>query len=276
MKEQVNQRIIIPCTITVVESFEETGTDNSLAGVKIKGKLITCGVPTRNGISYTRESMQKFVNTFNQAGATMPFLDSHDDSSIRKNPPFGHITKLSMSGNDVGYEADIDPEEKPFLRKLKRGDIREVSLQAIVDSVGEQEALDGGQKSVMADVRELLEVSSVLIPGARGTSMEMEESFGFMSEQRFVETFRNARHKGITFKESYRFLLKEHYSTKEAQDDAKVAGGTIVAPKKVEDLTTANGGALIAPQLPKNKKIKKIERLAINAQFLKIITRRID
>ncbi len=265
----LNQRVVIPCKITVVEAFEETDNDSSTKGVIIKGELITCGVPTRNGISYTRESMTRFVNFFNQNRMTLPFLDSHDDTSIRKNPPFGHLTGLSIQGDKVFYIADIDPKEEVFLHKLRRGDIKEVSLQAIVDSVGEQESLDG-DNAIIADVKELLEVSSVLIPGARGTSIELQESLGFLSEQRFVETFRNAKSKGITFKESHRVLLKEHYGSRQAIDDNKIAGGQIL-PIKEEDLTTSNGDALIAPALV--KKIKKVEMVR-KAKLLKITTKR--
>ncbi len=271
--EKVNQRIIIPCTISVVESFEEKDTSNSTKGVRVKGDLITCGVPTRNGVSYTRESMQRFVNLFNQSGMTLPFLDSHDDTSIRRNPPFGHVDGLSMEGDKVFYSADIDPEEKDFLRKLKRGDIKEVSLQAIVDSVGEQEALDGGENAIVADVKELLEISSVLIPGAKGTSMEMEESLGFMSEKRFVETFRHSRQKRITFKESYKMLLKDRFG-KEARDDAVVLGGQVEGDTAEEELTTANGSALIGTTLPKDGKIKRVPEIFRKAKMLKIMTRR--
>ena len=272
-KEKISQSIIIPCTITVVESFEEKDTDGSTKGVKIKGKLIEAGVPTRNGVSYTAESLARFVDFFNKNKMTIPFLDSHDDSSIRKSPPFGHVEALSMEGNKVFYGADIDPEEKDFLRKLKRKDIREVSLQAIVDSVGEQEALDGGDSCIIADVKELLEISSVLIPGARGTSIEMEEQFGFMSEKRFAETFHNSKKNGITFKESHKLLLKEHYSTKEANDNASILGGNVTEPKE-EDINTGNSSSLVGTGLP--KKIKKIDEIIHKSNFLKITTRRIS
>lgn len=274
-KENINQRIIIPCRITVVETLREDASENPNQGVKIKGKLITAGVPTRNGISYTAESLAKFVGFFNKNKMTMPFLDSHDDSSIRHSPPFGHVEGLSMQGNDVFYIADIDPEEKMFLHKLQRGDIREVSLQAIVDSVGEQEALDGGSSAIVADVKELLEISSVLIPGARGTSTEIQESLGFMTEQRFAETFKKSRERGITFKECYK-LLKENTDSvepdkKDTNNDTTILGGAV--GQKTEDLTSANGSALIGKTLPKDKKIEKICR---NAQFLKITTRRLS
>ncbi len=271
-KERISQRIIIPCRITVLEALEEPDT-NETGGVKVKGRLITCGVPTRNGISYTRESMERFVNFFNQQKMTLPFLDSHDDTSIRRTPPFGHVEKLWMQGDDVFYQADIDPEEKTFLHKLKRGDIREVSLQAIVDSVGEEEMLEDGESTVLADVKELLEVSSVLIPGARGTSAEMEEMYGFMSEHRFVERFRSAKRYAeknkITFKESYKLVSKE------ANDDASILGGNVKPPKE-EDLDTSNGGALIGTTLPKDKKIKKASELLRKARLLKITTRRLS
>jgi phage head maturation protease len=261
---KVNQKILIPCKTSVESIREEQNKENVNDGVIIKGKLISCGVPTRNGISYTLKSMQEFINKFtNDVNKTIPFLDSHDDSSIRKSPPFGHITKLWIQGHDVFYEANIDSTEELFLRKLSRGDVREVSLQAIVDAVDEWTE-QNGDTTIIADVRELLEISSVLIPGARDTSIEIQE--GYLSEERFTEVFNNARKKNITFKES----LKQYV---EAKDNNELMGGQVKEPAE-EELNTSNGSALIGVGL--SKKIKKVpEEIIRRSEYLRIISRRI-
>jgi len=256
---KINQRIRIPCKTKI----ESVITNKDSVGVIIRGKLIECGIPTRNGIAYTLNSMNKFIQEFNNSKKSLPFLDSHDDSSIRTTPPFGHVTKLFSEGNNIFYEADIDPEEKTFLHKLKRGDISEVSLQAIVDAVDEQEGYNG-DNIIIADVRELLEISSVLIPGAKGTSAEIQE--GCISEEIFSEAFHLSQKNKITFKES---LLR----IKEAKDNNELAGGQVRLTDE-EELNTDNGSALIGVALPKDKKIKSVE-LFHRARILKLNSWRI-
>lgn len=252
-KEKMNQRILIPCK-TRIESVNEPSQDS---GAIIKGKLITCNNPTRNGIAYTKQSMERFVNDFTVGKKTLPFLDSHTDDSIRNSPPFGHITKLFMNGDEVFYEANVDPEEKTFLHKLKRGDISEVSLQAIVDAVDEEEAFDGNG-TVIADVKELLEISSVLIPGAKDTTSEIQEEC--LSEKRFVETFRHSRKNGITFKESLKQIS-------EVKDNNELVGGQI--RDEEEDLDTGNGDSLYTDTITKKTKSAELFK---SAQMIKIQT----
>lgn len=260
-----NLRVLIPCR-TVVEAIDEKPEADKQDGVVITGKLITCGMPTRNGISYTQQSMESFTKRFNSRNKKMPFLDSHDDSSIRHSPPFGHITEFFMRGQEVFYKANIDPEEKMFLHKLKRGDISEVSLQAIVDAKDEVEEMNG-DSTIIADVREVLEVSGVLIPGARDTSVEIQE--GFITEKRLSEAFKHSIKHGINVRESLKQLR-----AKEAKDNNELAGGQVKKPREEEEeLDTGNGDALFDTQL--GKKIRKVpESIVKKSKYLKVITKR--
>ena len=153
---------------------EETGEIDS---VFLEGVAITFGKPTRNRVSYTYQSgVQKHKTLIGK-----PFLDTHHDESIRQFPPFGHVESCEPSKNPknglpcLNYRVNIDPEEKVFIRKAKRGDIPGVSIQVMVDEVAQRE--DGFGSFLEANIREYLELSAVLIPGDGDTSVKLAEKF---------------------------------------------------------------------------------------------------
>ena len=157
---------------TVIEN-----NDNGENKVIIEGLAITFEKPTRNRVSYTYESGTKTHTSL----IGKPFLDSHIDKSIHKNPPFGHVIETWIDKNPKNglpalfYKVDVDPEEKDFIRKLKRKDIPGVSVQVLVDSVIEKQDMYGDY--IQANIREFLELSAVLIPGDGDTTMRLVESF---------------------------------------------------------------------------------------------------
>lgn len=135
---------------------------------------------------------------------------------------------VDEAGNNVlNYRVNLDPEEKTFIRKAKRGDIPGVSIQVLVDGVIETEDMHGGEY-IQANIAEFLELSAVLIPGDGDSSMS------------FVEKFRTGK------------LVK----SEGVVDVDKVPGNDgAYAGKEEEELDTSNGGALVGDELP--KKIKK-------------------
>jgi len=167
----------------VIENKDETG---NIKGVIIEGLAITFGKPTRNRVSYTYESGNKTHKSL----VGKPFLDSHIDKSIHKNPPFGHVIETYMGKNPKNnlpalfYKVDVDPMEETFIRKLKRKDIPGVSVQVLVDSVVEMQDMYGD--FLQATIREFLELSAVLIPGDGDTTMRLVESFN--SSKKFNES----------------------------------------------------------------------------------------
>ncbi len=163
---------------------EKTG---EVEAVFLEGTAITFGKPTRNRVSYTYESGMETHKTL----VGKPFLDTHNDSSIRTHPPFGHV-ELTQPGTNpkngmpaLFYRVNIDPEETVFIRKAKRGDIPGVSIQVLVDNIVERE--DEFGEYIEASIREFLELSAVLIPGDGDTSMALAESFQQMKEKLYKE-----------------------------------------------------------------------------------------
>ena len=155
--------------------------------------------------------------------------------------------KLDDKGrSSLWYKVDIDPEEKEFIRKVKRKDIPYVSVQVLVSDVRQKESVEFGN-FIEADIKEGLELSSVLIPGER-------ETFGYITEEKFAESFTG---KKWHWKEQLTDEVEENNKKQKSgkQDSGYVANQSIIAPK--EDISTIAGDGLIQQkELP--KKIKKV------------------
>lgn len=241
-------------------------------------------MPTRNGISYTAESLSKYCDFFNKNGKTIPSLDTHNDESIRKFPPFGHIEKLFMNGNDLMYQMDVDPEEKMFIHKAKRGDISEVSIQAIVDQIEEKEDFDTGDGIIIADVRELLEISPVLIPGSRDSNMQFLEKMGHNVTKGNLHKLEKKYGLSVTEKRLVEKFKKGFYKEQQDEDpeiineeppkDEDEKNPNLQKPNR-EEVGTDNGKALISKGL--DKKVKKSELMSQvhRSNLLKVVTKRI-
>lgn len=173
------------------ESYRIREVKNAQTGdieaVFLEGVAITFGKPTRNRVSYTYESGIGTHKTL----VGKPFLDTHNDTSIRTHPPFGHVEMTEPGTNPkngmpcLNYRVNVDPEEKVFIRKAKRGDIPGVSIQVLVDDVVEKD--DSYGSYIEAGIREYLELSAVLIPGDGDTSITLAESFQKMKEKAYKE-----------------------------------------------------------------------------------------
>jgi len=183
---KLNEPVNVLCeTYRVREQVnEDTGEVES---VFLEGVAITFGKPTRNRVSYTYESGIGTHKTL----VGKPFLDTHNDSSIRTHPPFGHVEMTEPGTNPKNglpclmYRVNVDPEEAIFIRKAKRGDIPGVSIQVLVDDVMERE--DSYGTFLEANIREYLELSAVLIPGDGDTSVTLAEKFHKIKEKKYKE-----------------------------------------------------------------------------------------
>jgi hypothetical protein len=173
---KINSAINVLCeSYRITEQLDaETG---EVKAVYLEGTAITFGKPTRNRVSYIYDPSSKTHKTLEGK----PFLDTHNDTSIRTHPPFGHVetsdTGINPKNNMhcLNYKVNLDPEEKVFIRKAKRGDIPGVSIQVLVDEVNDKQ--DSLGNYIEAHIREYLELSAVLIPGDGDSSMKIAEKF---------------------------------------------------------------------------------------------------
>jgi HK97 family phage prohead protease len=135
-----------------------------------------------SGLALPFNKASRNRNTYNQKRAVevmeslnnVSFLFNHDVNKV-----LGHTIEVSEEKDGIHYKADIDPEEKEFIRKAKRKDIRNVSVGVIVDEVVEKE----GQLPDFF-IKEFVELSAVTTPGFPDTTLHPNE---FMSIESFIE-----------------------------------------------------------------------------------------
>ena len=137
----------------------------------IEGTAITANKPTRNGIAYTLESMEKTYKGL----IGKPILDSHQDTSYRH--VLGHVENAWVDNGVLKYRANLDPEEKDLIRKIQRKDINSVSIQVLCGDAEELTSSMSGDPFINAQVQEFLELSIVTIPGSQDTTMQLVEAF---------------------------------------------------------------------------------------------------
>jgi len=164
----------------------------------ISGQAMPIGKKSRNGVNYRPESVKKAVKTLEKA----PFLFNHNtDISL------GHITEADSNEKGIEYKADIDPEEKNYLRKVERGDIRHVSVGAMVSNP----EFDEETGEVTVDVDEFVELSAVPVPGFKDTSSQVNNKIESKSGALYLaETFGN---------EEMKEKLKQESQNKEKDED---------------------------------------------------------
>lgn len=224
---RIQEKIKIP-----VETYKVNEKVNDKTGkidnVYLEGIAITFDKPTRNRVRYSHASGKAKCETL----IGKPFLDTHDDTSIRRSPPFGHVEDAYIGVNDRGenvlkYRVNLDPDEKQFIHKAKRGDIPGVSIQVLVDGVEETEELNG-EGFLDANIAEFLELSAVLIPGDGDSTMAFAEKFCSGKREK-----------------------RGQVNVDKVPGDPDEYGNI----EEEEELDTSNGGALVGTGLP--KKVRK-------------------
>lgn len=149
----------------------------------LKGLMLPFNTISRNRVLYNKDSIGEKCD--NLVGRPLMYnhqVDGRDDL------PFGHFTQsVCLDGPQPGwekvykqpgwyYEADIDPEEKNIIRKLKRGDLRHVSIQLIGDRVEEKYEKETGNDYTEAWVGDIIEGSLVPAPGFLDTTAQFAEA----------------------------------------------------------------------------------------------------
>lgn len=145
-----------------VESYDLS--ENTQGGVTVVGLALPFNKVSRNGFTYATESVKE--NFGSLIGA--PVLFNHNSENV-----IGHVKNASVTESGLMYEMDLDPSE-PITAKLKRGDLKKVSIQCIYD----------GDKSFITEegvtnayIKEFLELSVVSIPGFADTTAQVVETF---------------------------------------------------------------------------------------------------
>ncbi|MDD3493064.1 MAG: hypothetical protein PHZ19_06195 [Candidatus Thermoplasmatota archaeon] len=149
-----------PVFITL-ESYAIRETEGG-DGFIIEGLALPFGKRSRNGLTYDRNSIKETAEKWKG----LPIFYNHNVNAL----PLGHVVKAEVKHGKKGfedglyYQGNIDNAEEAVVRKLKRGDIPFVSIQAIVEPTE-----SGNEDDVY--IREPLELSICGTPGFPETTV---------------------------------------------------------------------------------------------------------
>jgi phage head maturation protease len=220
----MNNNTNTPIKIYHTETFKIERVQNNDGSTKyvLKGNAMPLGEQSRNKVLYRADSVKKAYESLNGVS----FLFNHDATKV-----LGHVINAGLTDSHVTYEADIDPEEKDFIRKSERGDIKNVSVGAMVSN---PEFLED-EGVVIVDVDEFVELSSAPVPGFKNTSagfgneaLMIAESFGNTS---FAEKLRKERSDNIMTKQKNE--SNDELSTEEVLNDLKVQLSEVITSFEV-------------------------------------------
>ena len=152
-------------SMRLIESMDEKTGEKKLL---LEMNLIPFGKVSRNGILYNKEATLACLPTL----VGRPLLDNHNDEApLRESSPFGHFIKAWYDeATDMAKGiADMDPEEKDIIRKIRRGDIAHCSIQVLAGRAVDREM--NGQSYAEAYPDEFLEASLVKIEGFKQATL---------------------------------------------------------------------------------------------------------
>jgi len=133
--------------------------------VILKGNAMPLNETSRNGVYYRPESVKKAYKSLEG----VPFLFAHQQNEVRH--VLGKVEKVNIDNSYVTYEADIDPEEKEFIRKSEKGYIKHVSVGCLIDPSTVE--FDEENQVAKVDIKEFCELSSAPVPGFKNTNAKL-------------------------------------------------------------------------------------------------------
>ena len=145
-----------------VESFSVNKTQE---GMKVSGLALPVDTVSRNGFLYMSEGVKSKGKTLEGR----PVLFNHDPEKV-----IGHVQSVEIGDKGLNYIMDLDTEG-PYgwvARKVERGDLKNVSIQASYDPDKSFISDDG---VTHAFLKEFYELSVVTIPGFADTTAQVME-----------------------------------------------------------------------------------------------------
>lgn len=149
--------------------FEKIKNEKGKESYIISGNAQPLNEDSRNGIRYRPESVKKKYKTLNNVA----FLFNHDT-----NKSLGHVIESGINNTHMTYRVDVDPEEKEYIRKMERGDIKHVSVGCMIENI----AFNEKENIYECDVKEYVELSAVPVPGFSNTSANKEGAIFLANE----------------------------------------------------------------------------------------------
>lgn len=187
IQEEIQNNIV---RIAVENFTMPSTTQQTDSGVKLTGFAIPFNTESRNGFLYLKESLLEAAPSM----VGRPLLWNHDVDKV-----IGHVEAFFEEQNGLGYRADIDPAEEYAVRKLKRGDVSNVSIRAQFNP--EKSYVDEQSGAFHAHVTEFHELSVVTIPGFADTTAKMVESWN-LSKTSTGDTMTEQEKKDVSVEET--------------------------------------------------------------------------
>lgn len=162
----------------LTEKYEiKESVNNGEKSVTLEGLAVPFDTVSRNGRSYSKESLIATHETL----VGKPLLFNHDETKV-----IGHLVSTSVGEKGIYYKADLDPAEESIVRKLKRRDISNVSIGAILSDI--RPAKDGSQ---LGDVKEFVELSVVPVAGFQEASVSVMEKLNKYIKEEVNKKYQN-------------------------------------------------------------------------------------
>lgn len=148
------------------------------------------------------------------------------------------------------YTADLDPQEDYYINKIRRGDLRHVSIQLKADKT--EEAYDGnGKEYTVAYVDDIIESSIVPTPGFLATCAVLAEKYSGKLKERIIAQFVGPENLPFIAM----FNSDDEVKGYMERNPALALKKKIDIQEKKEDVSTTTAGGAVAPALmPEPKK----------------------
>jgi len=157
----------------------EKGKKTSIdAPLVIKGRAINETI-TSNRVKYINEELDMAAPSL----IGKPILNSHNHEDVRET--LGVIIGSEKVAGGLDYIAEIDPDERKIINKIKRGYISKVSICADCKTLEKEQVTEGDKVIDVYVARGMTfkELSLVTVPGDKNSSINVSnaisESFNF-------------------------------------------------------------------------------------------------
>ena len=130
--------------------------------VRVRGLALPFNEVSRNGHWYIEDSIRETYQSM--IGVTVHFNHVF-------NRPLGHVSDAWIEEDGLHFEMDLDPKEEDLIRKMKRKDIKHVSVMVGIDE-NKSYIDENGVPALW--VVEHYELSVVTVPGYKQTTSNFE------------------------------------------------------------------------------------------------------
>lgn len=283
-------------------TYKEGAEEDKSKHIKMYGILMPQGEISRNRVLYDWES----VKANHKSLLNKPVMYNHETEGIQARS-LGHYimsdvmtvgealkhTEYKILGKEIQalnyppekelwlYCADLDPQEEYYINKIRRGDLRHVSIQLKADRTEEQ--YDGnGNEYTTAYVDDIIESSIVPTPGFLQTCAVLAEKYGGKKiSKEAIKKGDRVKINPLVTTDPYKSAGKVGIVSdinKDGDVVIKLSNGKFVVyditTLQKEDVSTTTGaGAVGPPLMPEDEENKKAEAFieALGEQEIKFL-----